>query len=157
MSGGRFLFSGNLHRRTASLPYKYRRRVIMTDRQKEKMQELRAQGLGYKSISKTLGIPIGSVTSFFNRLVKKENIGVCRNCGMKIKLTEGHRPRVFCSEKCRYEWRKSNREMRNLKAYYPCTCRHCGSEFLSYGNSKRKYCTRACYLAAHTKGGADSE
>ncbi|MCM1225056.1 MAG: RNA polymerase subunit sigma-70 [Lachnospiraceae bacterium] len=129
----------------------------MTDRQKEKMQELRAQGLGYKSISKTLGIPIGSVTSFFNRIARKENIGVCRNCGVKIRQTKGHRRRDFCCERCRYEWRKHNPEKRNLKAYYKSTCLCCGREFQAYGNSKRKYCSRACYLVAHTKGGANDE
>lgn len=48
----------------------------MTDKEKEKMQELRAQGFGYKLISKTLCIPIGSVTSFFIASLKQK-ITVC--------------------------------------------------------------------------------
>lgn len=129
----------------------------MTDQQKEKMKELRAQGMGYKLIAKTLCIPIGTVTSFFNRLSQTKNIGVCQNCGVKIRQTKGHRQKKFCNEKCRYEWRKGNPEKRNLKAFYSHTCQLCGLEFRTYGNAKRKYCSRTCYLEAHTKGGADSE
>lgn len=129
----------------------------MTEQQKETMKELREQGFGYKLISKTLCIPLGSVKSFFNRLIKTKNNGVCRNCGVTICHTKGHRKKIFCSEKCRYKWRKDNPEKRNLKAYYFNSCQWCGLEFRAYGDSKRKYCSRVCYLAAHTKGAENSE
>ena len=36
----------------------------------------------------------------------------------------------------------------NKKAYYTLVCEECGKEFVSYGNNRRKYCCRTCYLIA---------
>lgn len=123
----------------------------MTESQKEQLIELRKQGLGYKSISATTAIPIGTVKSFFLRLANKPEPSFCLMCGIKLRQTKGHRQKKFCSEQCRYEWRKQNASARQLKAYYTVTCGECGKEFSAYGNNNRKYCCRACYLSAHAK------
>ena len=37
------------------------------------------------------------------------------------------------------------------KAYYTLTCRYCGKQFESYGNSHRVFCSRDCYLQFRRK------
>lgn len=125
----------------------------MTEQEKEKMEELRKNGLGYRKIAKELNYSVSTVSSYFIRQAEKaqKTRSVCRNCGTVIKQTKGHRQRIYCSERCRYLWNKKHPEMQNLKAYYHFECLECGTEFFSYGNSKRLYCCRQCYLNAHMK------
>ena len=67
---------------------------------------------------------------------------VCKNCGEPLKQTPGARRKVFCDNHCRYEWWNRTR----AKKPYLLTCYHCGKQFTSYGNRKRKFCGRECYL-----------
>ena len=39
----------------------------------------------------------------------------------------------------------SDPEMLDKKALYTHTCAGCGRKFTAYGNSRRKYCSHACY------------
>ncbi len=58
----------------------------------------------------------------------------------------------FCSDKCRMAWWKAHPDQLNRKAIYHMVCAHCGQPFDSYGNSHRKYCSRACYDAVRCRG-----
>ncbi len=129
----------------------------MTDNQKQHILELREQGKGYKRISKELGIPIGTVASFFRRKSEKEAAGVCscRYCGRRFNQTKGHRQRLFCSDSCRRRWWKENPDRRNLKTYRECTCKKCGKRFVSYGGRDRKFCSRACYSSFRKEAGSN--
>lgn len=122
----------------------------MTESQKEELLELRKQGLGYKSISAITMLPLGTVKYFFLRLENMPKPSFCPVCDIKLRQTKGHRQKKFCSEKCRYEWRKNHVGERRLKAYYTAICLECGKKFTAYGNDSRKYCCRACYLSAHS-------
>ena len=110
----------------------------MTDAQKEQVRYLRCEGLGYGAIATRLGI----------------SVVVCRNCGRPLPQSPKRKQRKFCSEACRRAWWKLHPELIHKAAFYPAICAHCGQEFQSYGNRKRKYCSHACYIAARfQKGG----
>ena len=109
----------------------------MTEEQKNVIIKCRNSGLGYATIAK--------------------DIGRCRECGAALVQTEGMKTRVFCSVECRKKWWKEHPEMLNKKAVYPYTCAGCGREFTAYGNSKRKYCSHACYIKDRFKGGGEDD
>lgn len=125
----------------------------MTSEQKSEIMDMRGQGLGYKDIAEKLCMPIGTVKSFLSREASKVKNTYCKNCGAKLKQTNGHRQKSFCSQKCRLQWWNSHPEAHRLKAFYNSVCLRCGRDFAAYGNNHRKYCSRDCYLQAHqTKG-----
>lgn len=80
---------------------------------------------------------------------------VCRECGKPLVQVDGMKRRVFCSKECRVKWWKEHPERLNQRAVYQYTCPHCGKPFSAYGNSKRKYCSHACYISDRFGGGAD--
>ncbi len=121
----------------------------MTEQIKEQMVKLHEQGKGYKAIAKELDLNVGSVSIFFKRLREKANATYCLYCHKKLKQTKGHRQKKFCDDKCRYFWNKRNPQTDG--AFYKGKCECCGAEFVSYGNSKRRYCSRECYLRVHRK------
>ena len=110
-----------------------------------------------------LGISENTVKSFCRRnnltgVASKEPVVVCRNCGRPLPQYPKRKQRKFCSEACRRAWWKMHPELIHKAAFYPATCAHCGQEFQSYGNRKRKYCSHACYIAARfQKGGTHDE
>ncbi len=127
----------------------------MTKIEQEKVLQLRRDGLGYKEISLETGISINTVKSYCRRhpaLAEETDSGdVCRQCGAKLKHTPHRRKKTFCSDACRMAWWNAHPELVQRKAFYRLTCVHCGVEFVSYGNAKRKYCSRACYSKARMK------
>ena len=82
----------------------------MTDNQKQSIREMRATGLGYKKIAKSLDLPVGTVKSFCRR----ENIPAaeptvydenhCQQCGKPLLQKSKAKRRKFCSEECRIKW-----------------------------------------------------
>lgn len=125
----------------------------MTIAQKQRIEYLRYRGGSYTAIADDLGIPENTVKSYCRR----HNIGIaikteqatsadtCGNCGCPLSQTPGGKHRRFCSDKCRMAWWKAHPEAVNRKAVYHFVCPTCGVEFESYGNAKRKYCSRACF------------
>ena len=94
----------------------------MTEEQKIKVQELRAEGLGYQAIANLIGASKDSVRYFcrINDLAGKKSDkktrvnkkGVfCLYCNNPIVQTEGKREKHFCSDKCRIAW--WNKEHKN--------------------------------------------
>lgn len=136
----------------------------MTEIEKLQIHDLRLKGIGYKAIAAVLGVSRDSVRGYCIRngldgdskvvaLNIEERIKhnlLCTGCNKPIRQNEKGRTRRFCSEECRRKWWKDNPQERNKSgaAIYKYTCPHCGTEFSSYGNKKRKYCSHNCYIKA---------
>lgn len=134
----------------------------MTEAEKQLIYDLRLKGVGYKAIAAVLGKSRDSIRGFCRRngltgdssvvaLNVKEQINnnlLCTCCGKPIKQKGRGRTRKFCSEECRRKWWKENPQARNKSetAIYHYTCPHCGKEFSTYGNKKRKFCSHDCYI-----------
>lgn len=122
----------------------------MTNSQKEKIREMRSQGISYVKIGEALGISDNTVRSFCRRNGlgdSSKNVAFCKQCGKRIRIIPKQKPRKFCSDACRNTWWNSHLDLVNRKAIYTYTCVHCGKPFTAYGNKKRKYCSHGCYIA----------
>ena len=126
----------------------------MTKLQKEKINMLRIEGYSYAKIAKMLNISENTIKSFCRRNnLTSSSIGntyqtddaFCSQCKVLLTHTTRARKKRFCSDKCRMKWWNAHPEAVKRKAIYTITCNHCGLAFESYGNKKRKYCSRACY------------
>lgn len=123
----------------------------MTYEQKERIRHMRVEGLSYARIAETLCVSENTVKSFCRR----NNLGgvskgrtegvVCRQCAAPLLRTVGAKRKKFCRDQCRMMWWNNHPEAVQRKAFYPYTCAFCGSLRQSYGNKKRKYCSRTCY------------
>jgi len=140
--------------------------VIMTEEQKKVIIKSRNSGFGYATIEKEIGLTKDDVVAFCRRngltgnmagKTPEEAGSRCKECGAALVQAEGMKTRVFCSVGCRKKWWKEHSEMLHKKAVYTHTCAGCGREFTAYGNSKRKYCSHACYIKDQFKGGAADE
>jgi IS30 family transposase len=126
----------------------------MDDNQKNKIRQLRANGLSYRKISRVINVPENTVKSHCqrNRLGGKAEDGaayacdVCRQCGKSLVSASGKKQKKFCSDKCRLDWWKAHPEQICRKAIYILVCSHCGMKFESYGNRARKFCSHECYI-----------
>jgi endogenous inhibitor of DNA gyrase (YacG/DUF329 family) len=122
---------------------------IMTDEQKQQIIVLRRDGEGYGRIAAQLQISINTVKSFCRRhsLAARIDGAVCEQCGKPIHQNPGRKRKRFCSDSCRNKWWNAHLELVKRKAVYTYTCPACGKEFMVYGNSHRKFCSHACYIA----------
>lgn len=134
----------------------------MTNEQRILIDGLRLQGLGYKKISAQLGISENTVKSYLRRIKKDGTIPaeettehhLCKCCGKPVEQHPGRKEKKFCSDTCRNRYWNSHLELVERKAIYHFTCPTCGKSFSAYGNAKRKYCSRACYLTDRFGGEA---
>lgn len=124
----------------------------MTQEEKIRVQELRLEGKGYRAIAQETGIPVTTVASFCRNL-KTEPFDVCPQCGTRLTHTPKHKKKRFCSDKCRTLWWNTHLDLVNRQAYYKSVCKHCGKEFVSYGNDHRKFCSRKCVDAFRRQHG----
>lgn len=134
----------------------------MTEQQAKQIMKMREQGVGYRSIGLAVGLSRDIVRNFCKskglagygsaltkNIQEQVMLGkACLYCGKKIEQPKTGRPKKFCSEKCRREWWKMHPEKltKNETAMYPVVCARCGTEFISYGNKNRKYCSHDCYI-----------
>lgn len=134
----------------------------MTEIEKQQIHDLRLKGIGYKAIAAVLGISRDSIRGYcirngldgdskvvaMNVEDRIKNHLLCACCNKPIKQNNRGRTRKFCSDECRRKWWKDNPQARTKKesATYKFTCPHCGQEFTSYGNTKRKYCSHNCFI-----------
>lgn len=121
----------------------------MTDEQKKQIIALRRNGAGYGNIASQLGISINTVKSFCRRhsLAAPPTDSLCEQCGRPIAQNPRRKRKRFCCDACRNKWWNSHLDLVKRKAVYIFTCPTCGKEFTVYGNSHRKFCSHACYIA----------
>lgn len=123
--------------------------------QKQVILTMYQEGHPYAEIANSLLLSPNTVKSICYRsglkpvIYEKLNQHICKNCGKPLRQTQGGRKKVFCSDKCRYNWwnRKRGRQP------YRLICSQCGREFISLGNRKRKFCGRECYLLSRYREG----
>lgn len=130
----------------------------MTDTQKQHIKNLRIAGYGYKKIAQSLCLSVDTVKSYCRKnnlsgvmaniaSYRVDGATYCKQCGAKLLQKPKQKPMLFCSKECRQIWWKTHPEMINKKAMYSYRCPHCNKDFIAYGNSHRKYCSHACYIA----------
>jgi len=136
----------------------------MTEKQKQEITQLRAEGKTYSQIAGLLGLSVNTVKSYCLR----NNIAGgtptrdgnsttgCKQCNGNLIQTPGAKPRKFCSPVCRSVWWAAHPHEIKQKAIYHFTCKGCGIAFSAYGNRNRKFCSHACYIN-HRFGGADDD
>lgn len=134
----------------------------MTEFQATQIENLRKQGVGYRSIGTIVGLSRDIVRNYcknkgldgyandlkVNIQEQMSQGKACWSCGRKIDQPHTGRRRKFCSETCRREWWKAHPEAgrHSEDASYHLTCSYCGKAFISYGNKNRKYCSHSCYI-----------
>lgn len=141
----------------------------MNTQQKTQIASLRSQGYGYTRIAQALGLSKNTVKSYCkrNNMTKAAmepatdiatlRSSFCQECGKEITQTPGRKEKKFCSDECRHKWWNARPDRIERKAVYSYTCACCGKPFTAYGNSRRKYCCHACYIADRFKGGDGNE
>ena len=140
----------------------------MNIQQKTEIASLRSQGFGYTKIAQALGLSKNTVKSYCKRnnlsgtALENTDMPVltpsfCLECGKAITQVSGRKEKKFCSDECRHKWWNARPEKITRKALYSYTCAGCGKPFTAYGNSHRKYCCHACYIADRFKDGDGNE
>ena len=129
----------------------------MTDAEKERIQNMRKEGMGYSRIAKALGLSDNTVKSYCRRnnltgvveisQPQTAETGICRCCGKVVLQIPGRKEKKFCSDSCRTKWWNSHLDQVKRKAVYDFECTFCKKKFSAYGNPHRKYCSHRCYLA----------
>lgn len=121
--------------------------VMSKQAKKEQVIKLRDVGLSFGEIARELGISRSTVSSICQRAKEKHECR-CKKCGVLLKQTDGHRKKIFCSDKCRKAWWKLNgKHSVNNKAI----CLTCGKEFVYHESVLRKYCSLACFYQDRKK------
>ncbi len=123
----------------------------MTEQQKEKITEMRRNGIGYGQIAVTLQVPESAVKSYCRRHLKSKQVSEhsadhCMRCGKQLINTPGHRQKSFCSVSCQQKYWQEHRDLMQHPSYVTITCPACGHSFSDYAGHKRKYCSHACYI-----------
>lgn len=132
----------------------------MTIDEKNRIIQMRKDGLGYGKIAQELGISRNTIKSFCQRneltggastmpeititdvLAEKP----CLNCGQPVRQNPGRKEKKFCCDACRNKWWNSHLSQVKRKAMYEFVCPACGKPFTAYGNRNRKYCSHECYI-----------
>ena len=139
----------------------------MTLEQKNAIESLRTQGLGYRKIALETGVSENTVKSYLRRspVVSSSSIleeaveadvavevnedrktKPCHFCGEPVPQNPGRKEKKFCSVECRNRWWNKNKYRVPRKTLHTFLCPTCGEEFSAYGTSNRKYCSHACYI-----------
>ena len=121
--------------------------------QKDKITQMRSEGVSYSSIANKLCLSENTVKSFCRRnnlggnavYIVSGTPGYCKQCGNQFSPSSQQKTKRFCSDQCRMKWWRMHPDMINKKAKYLLVCSCCGCSFESYGNKNRKYCSRKCY------------
>ena len=127
---------------------------MMTEKQKEGIKALRWRGKTYKAIGEALDMPMDTVKSYCRRhsiTVLNQNPSVypcyvfCENCGEPILRVSKHKPKKFCTVRCRDNWWNKHRRLVS-NSLIVAQCLSCGKEFKKYKNNKQRYCGKTCYI-----------
>lgn len=128
---------------------------MSTQAKKEQVLKLRELGLSFGEIAKELCVSRSTVSSICKRANERYEYR-CKKCGVLLKQTNGHRKKVFCSDKCRKAWWRfdygSNHTINN-----EATCLACGKKFIYHESRLRKYCSIECFYKSRRKGACENE
>ena len=133
----------------------------MTSTEKSRIDELRAQGFGYKRIARLLSLSVSTVQSHCRRGGKKstatprpattergatdaEGNSFCKQCGAVIARRPHRRPRLFCSDTCRQKYWYQHRADASTATSHICPS--CGQTFAT--SRPQIYCSHDCYIRA---------
>ena len=138
----------------------------MTSTEKSRINELRAQGFGYKRIARMLNVSVSTVQSHCRRggpLLSSSNKGssaiaavpvnsaldtagnsFCKQCGAVIARRPHRRPRLFCSDTCRQKYWYQHRADASTATSHICPT--CGQTFVT--SRSQIYCSHDCYIRA---------
>lgn len=117
----------------------------MTDEDMGRISSLKRQGRSAAVIAEELHLPVNTVKSYLRRHPGTSDARICPKCGKTVIQNKGRKEKRFCSDRCRMGWWNAHQEELDKKAYYTLVCQQCGKEFVSYGNQRRKFCSRECY------------
>lgn len=166
MLGGCFFFWGlNFPSVCGCILRKHPQRGLpqMTESERMRIEELNAEGLGYRRISAITGLSPNTVKSYIRRRGDAHSFQVgqtgyeCKQCHKPIQQTPHKRQKVFCSDACRMAWWNAHPEKVQRKANHSLVCKQCGRPFISYSNAHRCFCSRACYAEYRKKGDTSNE
>ena len=135
----------------------------MTKSERIKINELSAEGLGYRRISAVTGLSPNTIKSYLKRhgselaILPAQTGCECKRCHRPIQQTPHKRQKVFCSDACRMAWWNAHPEKVQRRANHTLCCEQCGITFISYSNKQRRFCSRACYAEYRKKGSAKNE
>ena len=125
--------------------------LSMTTQEVILINNYRRQGLGYKKIAAILELPANSVKTYIRRHPLDETSCGCLNCGAPIEQTLHHRPRKYCSDRCRLAWWHTHQSQLN-RSMDERTCTYCGRTYSTHKKAQR-FCSRECYANSMRKEG----
>lgn len=81
-----------------------------------------------------------------NEYINAVETGFCPNCGAAVTQPKRGRRKVFCSDRCRFQWKNRHPKPENWKTTRKAVCPVCGKEFLAFREyiQPRKFCSRIC-------------
>jgi endogenous inhibitor of DNA gyrase (YacG/DUF329 family) len=144
------------------------RRYMNTD-QKDKINQMRQVGQSYFQIATSLSLSENTVKSFcrrnknivseiqFKEETAQEDNTICKQCGKHLNQEPKRKPRKYCSDKCRFAWWYSHKELLTKNSIYKIKCAYCSNEFKSYGNKNRKFCGHACFIKSRFSKEGESD
>jgi orotate phosphoribosyltransferase-like protein len=78
---------------------------LMNDDLRNKINELKELGYGYKRIAKELSMTASAVRYTLAKINEEDLlVGSCKYCGITMKSVKGKKKKVFCSDTCRWQW-----------------------------------------------------
>lgn len=121
----------------------------MSVEQKELIIALRDQGMHYNDIARIAKVSEAFARTVYSRANRSRkpivnNDDLCRCCGAKLIHLRGKKKKLFCSEKCRYDWHNQQKKHKP----YERICEYCGKEFVSIGYPNKRFCSRECNTMA---------
>lgn len=118
--------------------------------EKNKIRQLREEGMGYKKIASEMCISVNTVKSFCrnNKLTSSDitSKSYCKECGKEIVEKKKCKKRVFCSEACKRNWWNHHKTQVRKTSLEEHLCLCCNKPFMAYPRENRKYCSHACYI-----------
>lgn len=127
---------------------------------KERIIDLRANGMKYAAIARLLDILVTTIKSFAYRHQKKIDAAYeakrgkrCPHCGKLIPAAK-YRPRRYCSDECRQKYWATHQSEIHHPNWVDLTRSVCQKTFQDYPKRGRKYCSHACYITARYGGTA---
>ena len=127
--------------------------IMMTEKEKKTILDMRDAGKSYREISDALGISTSALKTFLsrNRITVAEttdaelSVRTCINCRKPLQA-DARRTQRFCCEKCRNDWWNHHQEQISDSKRTVYVCDVCRKQFPAY--KPARFCSRACYNAS---------